>query len=126
MELWLPLLATRATRADSGWYAATPMPDNATNASVSGYEPLTPLSATPSPPRTVLTGSSQDGAPVGECAEEGLCHRGQQAGGKHDAGGRGVRVGTLGGEERNQGGHGALVDVHTGMSGRQQNDRLVP
>lgn len=50
---------SRATRADSGWYAATPIPDTAMNSRVSGYEPLRPLDATPSPPRIVLTGSSQ-------------------------------------------------------------------
>ncbi|CAM5719377.1 hypothetical protein SHIRM173S_01215 [Streptomyces hirsutus] len=34
IALWLPSLATLATRADSGWYAATPTPDTATTASV--------------------------------------------------------------------------------------------
>lgn len=50
IALWLPLPASRATRADSGWYAATPIPDTAMNSRVSGYEPLRPLDATPSPP----------------------------------------------------------------------------
>lgn len=36
MPAWLPPLAIRATRADSGWNAATPIPERATNASVNG------------------------------------------------------------------------------------------
>lgn len=35
IAVWLPRPALRATRADSGWYAATPTPETATNTSVS-------------------------------------------------------------------------------------------
>src|SRR5690606_39602772 len=58
IRTWLPAPAILASRADSGWYAATPSPDSATASKVSAYESVTPLSATPSPAVTMLAGIS--------------------------------------------------------------------
>ncbi|HLU71904.1 MAG TPA: AraC family transcriptional regulator [Nonomuraea sp.] len=58
IRTWLPAAAILASRADSGWYAATPSPDSATASKVSAYESVTPLSATPSPAVTMLAGIS--------------------------------------------------------------------
>jgi len=56
---WLPPLTARAIRAASGWYAATPSPDNAAASQLSQYDGPTPTSAIPSPAVVMATGISQ-------------------------------------------------------------------